>query len=48
MTSKTWIVSKHHLRIQPKAKTFAPGNLRATSDNPGYQTLVNHCKLTSD
>jgi sedoheptulose-bisphosphatase len=37
-----WIVSRHCLTIAKKAKTFAPGNLRATSDNESYRRLVSH------
>jgi sedoheptulose-bisphosphatase len=32
-----WAVSRSHVRISAAAKTFAPGNLRATSDNPHYK-----------
>lgn len=42
MGPDAWFVSKPRLTIAPKAKTFAPGNLRATADNPGYNALVNH------
>ena len=28
--------------ISPKCKTFAPGNLRATADNPAYKALVSY------
>ena len=37
-----WVVSKPKLTIAPKSKTFAPGNLRATSDNPAYKQLVDY------
>jgi sedoheptulose-bisphosphatase len=37
-----WIVSVPKFEIASKAKTFAPGNLRATSDNPQYRDLVNY------
>jgi sedoheptulose-bisphosphatase len=37
-----WVVTIPRLQIKPKAKTFAPGNLRATSDNEKYQRLVNY------
>jgi len=37
-----WIVSKPKLSIASKAKTFAPGNLRATADNQAYQRLVSY------
>ena len=35
-----WVVSRSKLTVAPKAKTFAPGNLRATADNAHYQRLV--------
>lgn len=37
-----WIVTKHHVIIRPKAKTFAPGNLRATFDNSQYKSLLDY------
>jgi len=37
-----WIVTKPVFSISPKAKTFAPGNLRATSDNAAYRELVSY------
>ena len=37
-----WVVSIPKLTIAPKAKTFAPGNLRATADNPAYMRLVQY------
>jgi len=42
MHPSCWVVSKPKLTITPKCKTFAPGNLRATSDNPGYKQLVDY------
>jgi len=39
--SLVWVVSNPKLTIKPTAKTFAPGNLRATSDNLQYRGLVN-------
>ena len=38
----SWIITKHHITIQTKCKTFAPGNLRATSDNLQYKELINY------
>lgn len=35
-----WRVSIQNLSIAIKGKTFAPGNLRATSDNENYRKLV--------
>jgi sedoheptulose-bisphosphatase len=42
MVPSHWIVTKHHVEIRPQAKTFAPGNLRATSDNLEYKALVDY------
>lgn len=42
MFPSKWAVSKSCVRINPVAKTFAPGNLRATADNPNYKALVDH------
>lgn len=35
-----WVVTKSKLVVKHSGKTFAPGNLRATSDNPRYKSLV--------
>ena len=40
MVAEGWVLSTPRFVIKPKAKTFAPGNLRATSDNAAYQALV--------
>lgn len=37
-----WVVSMPKICIVPIASTFAPGNLRATSDNPQYKCLVDY------
>jgi sedoheptulose-bisphosphatase len=37
-----WIITKHSVHITSKAKTFAPGNLRATSDNVQYKALLDY------
>jgi len=37
-----WFVSMPKMTIAPTTKTFAPGNLRATHDNPAYRALVNY------
>lgn len=42
MLTTGWVVSKPRLCIASVATTFAPGNLRATLDNPQYKSLVNH------
>lgn len=42
MRPNAWIVSIPKFSIAPKAKTFAPGNLRATSDSPNYMRLVQY------
>ena len=40
MLPSGWCVTKERLSIAAKGKTFAPGNLRATSDNDNYRRLV--------
>ncbi len=42
MHGDCWKVSRPKFVIAPKAKTFAPGNLRATADNANYKQLVNY------
>lgn len=42
MTNPEWVVSIPRFVIKPACRTFAPGNLRATSDNPQYKALVNY------
>lgn len=42
MLADKWVVSRPRLVIGPTAKTFAPGNLRATSDNSKYKSLLDH------
>lgn len=42
MRPEGWAVSIPRLLISAKAKTFAPGNLRATGDNEQYQRLVQY------
>lgn len=37
-----WVKSKDGLRIKRDTKLFAPANLRAVNENPGYRTLVNY------
>lgn len=37
-----WEVSRSAISLQPTKKVFAPGNLRATNDNPRYDALVKH------
>ena len=37
-----WELSRDAIIIQPTGKVFAPGNLRATNDNPQYDALVKH------
>lgn len=41
MTPRQWIISNHSMRIAPKCKTFAPGNLRASDGNTNYRNLIN-------
>eukprot|EP01034_Spumella_vulgaris_P022549 gene22549-28682_t len=42
MHQNRWALTVPKFTIAAKAKTFAPGNLRATSDNLGYRSLVNY------
>ena len=35
-----WEVSRSGVRLEPRKKVFAPGNLRATNDNDRYDALV--------
>lgn len=37
-----WDVSRSEVILKPAKKVFAPGNLRATNDNPKYDALVKH------
>jgi len=37
-----WEVSRDEVVLKPTKKVFAPGNLRATNDNPKYDALVKH------
>jgi sedoheptulose-bisphosphatase len=37
-----WFLTLPKIVISPTCKTFAPGNLRATSDNPAYKSLVDY------
>mmetsp|Transcript_37055 Transcript_37055/g.68014 ORF Transcript_37055/g.68014 Transcript_37055/m.68014 type:complete len:374 (-) Transcript_37055:85-1206(-) len=37
-----WEVSRAEVVLKPAKKVFAPGNLRATNDNPKYDALVKH------
>ena len=37
-----WEVSITQFKISPNGKTFAPGNLRATTDNPNYAKLITY------
>eukprot|EP00397_Hematodinium_sp_SG-2012_P043550 GEMP01048435.1.p2 GENE.GEMP01048435.1~~GEMP01048435.1.p2 ORF type:complete len:169 (+),score=44.75 GEMP01048435.1:555-1061(+) len=36
----TWVVTREKLEIAPKGKIFAPGNLRASQDHTGYDSMV--------
>lgn len=42
MTESGWRVTVDQFVIAPSAKTFAPGNLRAASDNLAYSRLVQY------
>ena len=37
-----FIVTRSDIEVDPTAKYFAPGNLRASNENPHYQELVDH------
>jgi sedoheptulose-bisphosphatase len=39
---EAWEVTHAELKLRPEGKTFAPGNLRATADNPKYKALVDY------
>lgn len=41
-TRDQWELSREDIRIQPKGKVFAPGNLRASNDNQKYNALVQY------
>eukprot|EP00903_Cladosiphon_okamuranus_P019280 g17722.t2 len=40
--SNRWVVTREKFEIAPAGKVFAPGNLRATSDQPAYKRLFEH------
>jgi len=42
MMPDNWVVTRKILSIRTNGKTFAPGNLRATFDNPDYRALVSY------
>jgi len=37
-----WKATKHNLNIKKTSKLFAPGNLRAASDEPGYKECIKY------
>jgi fructose-1,6-bisphosphatase len=37
-----WICSRDRIQIAEESKIFAPANLRAAQDLPGYEKLVSH------
>jgi sedoheptulose-bisphosphatase len=37
-----WICSRQRIKISPDCKIFAPANLRAAQDLPGYKKLIDH------
>jgi len=41
-----WICSRENIVIAQEAKTFAPANLRASQDLPGYAELIDHWMKT--
>jgi sedoheptulose-bisphosphatase len=40
--TRRWSVARQQLTIAPAGRVFAPGNLRATADNPRYAALFAH------
>ena len=40
LTCGHWVLTREALKVAPKAKVFAPGNLRATQELPWYRTLM--------
>ncbi|CAM9192897.1 unnamed protein product [Pylaiella littoralis] len=40
--AKRWVVTREKFVIAPAGKVFAPGNLRATADQPAYKRLFDH------
>lgn len=42
LISNEWMVSVPKISISPEGKIFAPGNLRATTSNPKYKSLVDY------
>lgn len=41
-TWEAWICSRHQIQIAPKSKIFAPANMRAAQELPGYKQLIDH------
>jgi sedoheptulose-bisphosphatase len=39
---ETWLPSRQKLQIKDTTKLFAPGNLRATTENLGYKEVVDY------
>ena len=37
-----WIVTKEDIKIKKKGNIFAPGNLRAGTDNPKYKKCIDY------
>lgn len=44
-TFEPWICTRHQADIAETCKIFAPANLRAAQELPGYQALINHYML---
>ncbi len=42
MLPDQWIVTVSQFTVHPQGRIFAPGNLRATFDNPKYAALVRY------
>lgn len=44
-TFEPWICTRHAVQIAETCQIFAPANLRAAQELPGYQELINHYML---
>jgi sedoheptulose-bisphosphatase len=40
-----WICSRQQIKIAEDCRIFAPANLRAAQEVPGYHDLIDHCKF---
>eukprot|EP01022_Parablepharisma_sp_SALTPOND_P008003 TRINITY_DN135057_c2_g1_i1.p3 TRINITY_DN135057_c2_g1~~TRINITY_DN135057_c2_g1_i1.p3 ORF type:complete len:318 (-),score=36.40 TRINITY_DN135057_c2_g1_i1:101-1054(-) len=42
LSKEGWVLSKSNLTIKESTRLFAPGNLRATTENKGYKEVVDY------